>query len=631
MPESSSSFRSVRVTLALTLILCLAAALRGLFPTADPPWRATSGIVWHDEGAWTHNARNRALFGTWRTDEWNPIFVAPVFTALEYASFATFGVGTWQARLVSQAASALSVLLLALGLCRLAGSAAGLAGGLLLATNYVYVMYGRAALMESTMTLFVVASWWAVVQADANADPANGHGQTSGHQGRAEAWRIAAWAITAGLTAWLAYFTKAAAAFIVAALIGAALWSLSSDARGASATSFLADLWQRLARLLRPRTYRLTRRGDTPLEREQYAAAWILAGLAAGAVIAIVLFVGPWWSEYRFYNWQMSVTRKPSYSARALMDRLSWLPVLHDLFTRMWIAWLIGLCAMLGALWRWRTLRLAERVLFLWIAIGIAELLVHDVGNERRFVFLIPALIAMTALTLFRDRRLLPADIVRLPRAHAWLWLPLIAYACYLGIAALARVPFLYDVAPSVRTSAALAAMASLVLIWTWPRVPGWLSAAPWPARAAIVLTLVAAAGDLVQVGQWAAGRTYKNVEASRALGRMLPPGTLVHGKLANGLALENGIRPIFVGRQFGNYADRTTRADVAYVLTYVRPRIGYEGSVILDVLEAYPQHRILCRFDVAESRGGDDRVALMAKGPPAAPAVVHGACPTTR
>ena len=45
------------------------------------------GIVWHDEGAWVHNARNRALWGTWRTDDWNPVFIAPVFTALEYASF----------------------------------------------------------------------------------------------------------------------------------------------------------------------------------------------------------------------------------------------------------------------------------------------------------------------------------------------------------------------------------------------------------------------------------------------------------------------------------------------------------------------------------------------------------------
>jgi len=82
-----------RFALALTAIVLLAIGLRTIFPAADPPWRTTVGVVWHDEGAWVHNARNKALFGQWRLDEWNPVFVAPVFTALEYVSFAAFGVG----------------------------------------------------------------------------------------------------------------------------------------------------------------------------------------------------------------------------------------------------------------------------------------------------------------------------------------------------------------------------------------------------------------------------------------------------------------------------------------------------------------------------------------------------------
>ena len=60
----------------LLAILLVGASLRVLFPTADPPWRTTVGVVWHDEGAWTHNARNRALFGAWRLDAWNPMFIA---------------------------------------------------------------------------------------------------------------------------------------------------------------------------------------------------------------------------------------------------------------------------------------------------------------------------------------------------------------------------------------------------------------------------------------------------------------------------------------------------------------------------------------------------------------------------
>ena len=132
-------------------VAILAALLRGLYPTADPPWRATVGVVWHDEGAWTHNARNRALWGTWRTDEWNPLYVAPIFTGLEYAAFATFGVGTWQARVVPMALGVLAVVALGCGVARVGGRRAGLAAAILLATNYVAAMYDRAAIMEGPM------------------------------------------------------------------------------------------------------------------------------------------------------------------------------------------------------------------------------------------------------------------------------------------------------------------------------------------------------------------------------------------------------------------------------------------------------------------------------------------------
>src|SRR5918993_4678506 len=153
----------------LLAILALAALVRGLFPTADPPWNPSVGVVWHDEGAWTHNARNKALFGSWTADAWNPLYIAPVFTALEFASFATFGVGIWQARLVSEALGWLSVLLLAFGVARIGGRPAGVITAALLATNYVYVMWNRAALMEAPMTAFIVASWYCYTRAEESA------------------------------------------------------------------------------------------------------------------------------------------------------------------------------------------------------------------------------------------------------------------------------------------------------------------------------------------------------------------------------------------------------------------------------------------------------------------------------
>ena len=556
----SGSGATRRFVAGLLAIAAAALLLRLIFPTADPPWNPTVGVVWHDEGAWVHNARNRALWGVWSTDAWNPLFITPVFTGLVYAAFAAFGVGVWQARLVSELGGAASVLLLALGVRRVAGATAGLIAGGLLATNYVYVMYNRAAIMETTMAAFIVAAWYCYVRAQERP----------------------AWGAAAGLLAVLAFFTKAAAAFFVAALALDALvaWTMA--------------------------------RGDEARAARASAVA-VLAGIAGGAAAALAVFVGPNWTDYRFYNWQMSVTRKPSYDLKSIVDRVTWFPVLHDVFTRTWFVIVVATASALTSLARWRELKAPERLLLLWIGLGTLELLVHDVGNERRFVFFIPAVAALAAIALGR-LSIGGAELLRVSRRQLALALPAIAFAFYVVIGGIARVQRIYEIRPNVRLAAALAVVASASLLVWWPRLAAWLARQRWTPRAALLLAAIVCAGDLVQFAQWAAGRSYENVAASAELGRRLPPGTLVHGKLANGLALENRIKPVFVGRQFGNYADRRQRDDVRYILTYVAPCVGYEGDVIQDVLEAYPDRRVIMTFDVAETSGGHDRAALVDK-----------------
>jgi hypothetical protein len=571
-----------RFAACLVLILTGAALTRGLFPSADPPWRTPVGpvgIVWHDEGAWVHNARNKALFGAWRTDEWNPVFVAPVFTALEYASFAAFGVGVRQARLVSEVAGLISVLLLALGVRRLAGNRAGLIAGALLATNYVYVMYNRAAIMEALMAAFLVASWYC-----------------SGRAARAP-W----WGAVAGLMATLAFFTKASAAFYVGALGLVAVMRWVAHERWAA-----LDPWAAL---------------EPPLPEsfaQRRVALWTLAGLAGSVALVVVLFVLPYWTEYRFYNWQMSVTRKPSYAPADILTRVAWFPVLHDTFSRMWLALFTGVLGAWGILIRWRNAPDSERLLLLWLAIGSLELLIHDVGNERRFVFLIPPLVALTSLVLVRGSAL-PAEAGAITRRQLLLVSPLLLFTAYVLLAAVARVVYLEQVYAHVlkmptRLAAAGAVLATGALIAAWPWLVPRLTSVAWGMRTVAVILVAAIGWNLAQFGEWAAHRTYENYHASIALGGVLPAGTLVQGKLANGLALENRIRPIFIGHQFGNYADRKERWDVRYILTYTDPEIGYEGDQILDVLAAYPGWRIIMTFDVAETRSGHDTAALIEK-----------------
>ena len=557
LPDGANRFR-----LQLGLVLALAVILRALFPTADPPWETTVGIVWHDEGTWVHNARNRALFGVWTTDAWNPMYIAPVFTALEYLSFRTFGVGLWQARLVSELAGIASVLLLALGVRRVAGRDAGLIAAAFLATNYVYVMWNRAALMEGSMVFFIVAAWYCYVRAQ----------------------RQPLWGIAAAACALLAYFTKAAAVFFVAGLGLEAVLALAIPAWRAS-------------------------------EIGRRAAIATLAGLVAFGILALAVFVLPNWSDYRFYNWQISVTRKPSYDLKSLLDRLTWFPVVHDIFTRMWFVVFVAACGLMGLLARWRQATAGERLLAIWTGLGTLELVLHDAGNERRFIFFIPALVALAAIVLGRDRRLLPAEIARISRRQLAIAMPILLFALYVVAGSLVRLVRIYSPSPGVRGGALAATLCAVALYVAWPAFARRLSfARPWSPAAAVGLMVFVSAGQLAQYVQWAAGRTYKNYEASIALAELLPPDTLVHGKLANGLSLENRIRPVFVGRGFGNYADRKQRDDVRYILTYVAPRLGYEGPVIQDVLDAYPERTIIKTFDVAETAGGHDRAALIDK-----------------
>jgi 4-amino-4-deoxy-L-arabinose transferase-like glycosyltransferase len=550
--------------LGLLLIIGLAIVLRALFPLADPPWNGTVGIVWHDEGAWTHNARNLALFGAWRTDAWNPMFLAPVFTAFVALSFKLFGVGLWQARLVSEVLGVASVLLIA-GTVRAAASRrTALVAAALLAIDYEWVMWTRAALLEATMVSLLVASACAYVHAG----------------------RRAAWGAVAGALAVAAFFAKASAAFFVGAIVLDSLMMAFPQA-GLAAPADAA--------------------------RARRAALWTAAGLAGAGVVALVCFVLPNWHEFRFYNWQMTVVRKPSYSLKALSDRAAWLPVVHDFFTRGWMVTVLAIGGLCSTVAGWRRSGSPARLFSLWIVICVAELLAHDVGNERRLVLLIPPLTGLAAITLTEHRRLLSPVFASLSRARATWLMPIAAYLLYVMAGGLARLAFLYKVRPEVYLSAAIALLLTVLLWAAWPRVTAWLSGPRWSVAAALVLTGVVAAGGLAQYGQWLLTVSSRNYEAMVEVGRMLPAGTVVHGKLSNGLGLESRIHPVFVGHEFGNYADRLQRDDIRYLMTYRRPEPAYEGEVIREVIALY-DWKVVRTFRVRESFSGDDEAVLLEK-----------------
>jgi hypothetical protein len=191
---------------------------------------------------------------------------------------------------------------------------------------------------------------------------------------------------------------------------------------------------------------------------------------------------------------------------------------------------------------------------------------------------------------------------------------PIALYLSYVLFGSLLQVPFMArvearDYSLVVRLSTALALALSAVVLWRWQSVIDWIGTMRVPAAAAALVVAVTAGWNLFEYGRWAAGRTELNYRASVELGGLLPPGTLVQGKLANGLSLENRIRPIFIGNHFGNYDDRFQRDDVRYILSYVLPSVGYESDqgsgLIQQILERYPNRRAVETFDLTEMLDG--------------------------
>lgn len=366
-----------------------------------------------------------------------------------------------------------------------------------------------------------------------------------------------------------------------------------------------------------------------------------MLGLAVAGAVVLATFVIPNWTEFQFYNWAMTVERKPEYTAEAFARNATWLPLVHGVFSRMWLVVLVAGVAAAGIVTRWRSAHRAERLAVLWLLVGLVELVVHDSGNERRYVMFVPALVALASMRIARRNEL--GGESRGAKKTSGVFLAVagkktpdvffaavvlrgavsgvIAVLAYLVFGSGLRLIWLDDVLASnygltVRVSAALAAVMAALVWWRWKTWAGPLANGRLPLAAAVAVVVVTCGTDLTLYGRWAARRTFHNYDASRALGGLLPSGTLVHGKLANGLALENQIKPLFVGRGFGNYADRLARDDARYILTYTQPRLGHEGLVILDVLQHYPRQRVIAEFEVDDEWPGRDRAALIDKFP---------------
>ncbi|MBU0478224.1 glycosyltransferase family 39 protein [bacterium] len=117
------------------------------------------GYMPADIGFDAHSARNKVLFGKWLIDDFNVIFVVPLYTYFIYLSFKFFGVGLWQINLVTAVGGCLTLIFV----YRIAKEITSDKKFAIVATfiygvNNIVLSYNRKGSTESLMFLFISGS-----------------------------------------------------------------------------------------------------------------------------------------------------------------------------------------------------------------------------------------------------------------------------------------------------------------------------------------------------------------------------------------------------------------------------------------------------------------------------------------
>ena len=126
------------------------------FLGADPAFGVTASNGPFTDESWdVMNARNFVLLGTWATDDWTLHLVNLPFSLSAAAVFSVFGVGIEQARLVSIAATGVTVAALGLGLRRWIGAGPAALAAVAYGGATLVLFYGRLAFLEPMVAMWL--------------------------------------------------------------------------------------------------------------------------------------------------------------------------------------------------------------------------------------------------------------------------------------------------------------------------------------------------------------------------------------------------------------------------------------------------------------------------------------------
>ncbi|OGP56206.1 MAG: hypothetical protein A2V67_04650 [Deltaproteobacteria bacterium RBG_13_61_14] len=194
--------------LGIAVLLALNLGLRLFHLQADAPRSLPNGFrvsaAFRDEAAKSHESRNRALFGEWRTSPsdqyqyWR--LQSPAWTYPLAGWFKLAGVGYLQLRLVSVAASLITLLLGCLILLRLGLCSGAKVFPVILGLNYYFIFITRLGLIEPTLYAWLMLAAYCLFRSEDRP----------------------AWFFGAGLAFLAAFFNKQSALYFLPVLLYAA-------------------------------------------------------------------------------------------------------------------------------------------------------------------------------------------------------------------------------------------------------------------------------------------------------------------------------------------------------------------------------------------------------------------------
>ena len=153
---------NIKLKILLIIILLLELFIRLYRLDADPPVNLEIQFI-SDEGWWVHNPRNKVLFGKFILDDFNQsLFISPTFCMLTTLSFYLFGVGFFQARLVSAIFGFLTILYIAYKELKRGRIKYAIIISLLLGLDYSFLCLNRTAFVDTLMMFFLIISFYKI-------------------------------------------------------------------------------------------------------------------------------------------------------------------------------------------------------------------------------------------------------------------------------------------------------------------------------------------------------------------------------------------------------------------------------------------------------------------------------------